>query len=324
MTDTRNKQLKVEGLTISFQREGRSLCAVDNVSFHINAGETVGLVGESGCGKSLTALSILRLVPTPPGIVEADRIQFGDQNLCDLPASEMRRIRGNKISMIFQEPMTSLNPVFSIGNQVAEAFQIHQTCGRKEARRKSIEVLQQVRIPDPEKTLDSFPHQLSGGMRQRVMIAMALACRPDLLIADEPTTALDVTIQAQILHLIGELQRSIGMAMLLITHDLGVVAQVCRRVLVMYAGRIVEEASAEDIFRKPMHPYTTGLLNSLPQLDRRVERLPTIEGSVPDLGSWPEGCRFQDRCPQVMQQCRMEEPPLGEIGTDHKVACWLR
>ena len=315
--------LRVNNLVTSFRSELGQDRAVDDVSFTIKKGQTVGLVGESGCGKSVTSLSIMRLIQTPPGRIESGEIMFGGSNLLGLSEPEMRKIRGNRISMIFQEPMTSLNPVFTVGHQIGEVFSIHQKSSRKEAIEKSIEMLRLVNIPAPEQRVGEYPHQLSGGMRQRVMIAMALACRPELLIADEPTTALDVTIQAQILDLMASLQSELNMAILLITHDLGVVAQVCKEVIVMYAGRIAEKATVDQLFRSPRHPYTVGLLNSIPRLGRKTTRLPTIEGSVPGIGKWPSGCRFQDRCPFVMEQCRIAEPPLRNFGPDHQAACWL-
>ncbi len=315
--------LSVENLVTSFKTEQAVIRAVDDISFTINKGQTVGLVGESGCGKSVTSLSILRLIQSPPGHIESGKIVFDGKNLLDLPESGMRSIRGNKISMIFQEPMTSLNPVFTIGNQISEVFRIHRGMSRQEAREKSIEMLRLVKIPAPEKRIDEYPHQLSGGMRQRIMIAMALACRPELLVADEPTTALDVTIQAQILDLMAQLQAELNMAILLITHDLGVVAEVCDHVIVMYAGRIAERAPVQQIFKNPKHPYTVGLLNSIPRLGKKTERLPTIEGSVPSLAKLPVGCRFQTRCPHVHDKCRQVEPPLIPVGTGHDAACWL-
>ena len=320
--------LDVKDLVTSFTTERGVIRAVDSISFSIGKGQTVGLVGESGCGKSVTSLSILRLVQSPPGKIDSGSITFEGRNLLDLNESEMRKVRGNRISMIFQEPMTSLNPVFTIGDQISEVFRIHRGDTRASAREKSIEMLKLVRIPAPERRIDEYPHQLSGGMRQRVMIAMALACRPHLLIADEPTTALDVTIQAQILDLMAKLQSELDMAILLITHDLGVVAEVCSQVIVMYAGRIVEEAPVREIFREAKHPYTAGLLRSIPKLGQKVKVLPTIEGSVPNLAHLPRGCRFQDRCPSVMDKCRQDEPPLRQVGAGsvagaHKVACWL-
>jgi oligopeptide/dipeptide ABC transporter ATP-binding protein len=257
-----------------------------------------------------------------PGRIASGDVLFDGVNLAKVPEQEMRRFRGNRISMIFQEPMTSLNPVFTIGDQIAEVFRIHRGLDRDSSRNESIEMLRMVRIPSPETRIDDYPHQLSGGMRQRVMIAMALACRPELLIADEPTTALDVTIQAQILELMSALQRELGTSILLITHDLGVVAEVCRDVIVMYAGRIVEKAPVADIFSAPRHPYTRGLLNSIPRLGRKVRRLPVIEGSVPSPGNYPNGCRFQDRCPRVVDKCRDVEPLLESCGSGHEVACW--
>ena len=313
--------LSVRGLTTEFLTEAGSVRAVDNISFSIPRGGTVGLVGESGCGKSVTSLSIMRLVASP-GRIASGQILLDGTDLVQVSEKDMRNFRGNRISMIFQEPMTSLNPVFTIGDQVGEVFKIHQGSGSLEAREKAIEMLRVVRIPAPESRVDEYPHQLSGGMRQRVMIAMALACRPELLIADEPTTALDVTIQAQILELMSSLQRDLGTSILLITHDLGVVAEVCESVVVMYAGRIVEKAPVAEVFSGARHPYTRGLLNSIPRLGRKVRRLPTIEGSVPAPGNYPKGCRFQDRCPLVVQQCREVEPELTTVSARHEVACW--
>ena len=315
--------LQVKNLVTSFKTEAGTIRAVDDVSFRIQRGETVGLVGESGCGKSVTSLSVLRLVQTPPGFIESGEVNFDGANLLSLDDAGMRKIRGNRISMIFQEPMTSLNPVFTIGDQVGEVYRIHQGMNRKDARDKAIEMLRLVKIPAPEKRVDEYPHQLSGGMRQRVMIAMALACRPELLIADEPTTALDVTIQAQILDLMAQLQEELNMAILMITHDLGVVAEVCKYVIVMYAGRIVEQGPVEQIFTAPQHPYTEGLLRSIPRLGQKVHSLPTIEGSVPSLAALPTGCRFQDRCEHVHDKCRSAEPPLSLIKEAHKSACHL-
>jgi len=315
--------LQVDKLVTSFKTEKGVIRAVDQVSFTIKKGQNVGLVGESGCGKSVTSLSLLRLVQCPPGKIESGKIIFDGQNLLDLSDSEMRKIRGNKISMIFQEPMTSLNPVFTIGNQIGEVFRIHQNCNKAEARKKSIEMLSLVKIPAPEERVDEYPHQLSGGMRQRVMIAMALACKPKLLIADEPTTALDVTIQAQILELMKQLQSELGMSILLITHDLGVVAEVCDYVMVMYCGKIIEHAPAQQIFEDAKHPYTKGLLRSIPKLGVKVDKLPTIEGHVPSPANLPVGCRFQDRCNKVHEKCRVEEPVLLKVAENHQTACWL-
>jgi oligopeptide/dipeptide ABC transporter ATP-binding protein len=306
--------------------EGR-LDAVDRVSFQIHPGETLGLVGESGCGKSVTALSILRLVPDPPGRIAGGEILFEGRNLLALPLSEMRSIRGNRISMIFQEPMTSLNPVFTVGNQISEAIELHQKLGHREVREKVIESLRLVGIPNPEERLGDYPHQLSGGMRQRVMIAMALSCNPRLLIADEPTTALDVTIQAQILDLIDRLKRELGMSVLLITHDLGIVAEVAQRVIVMYAGRVAETCGVNEIFERPRHPYTVGLLNSLPRLGRgqgRRKRLQAIPGNVPTLVERAPSCPFSDRCPRVLDTCRGSNPPLEEVEPGNWVACFNR
>ena len=321
MTDS---LLRVEHLVTSFQTDRGLIRAVDDISFSINKGQTVGLVGESGCGKSVTSLSILRLIQSPPGRIEpSSKIIFGGEDIVKLSEPQMRGLRGNRISMIFQEPMTSLNPVFTIGDQIGEVFRIHRGASKKEARERSIEMLRLVRMAAPEKRVDEYPHQLSGGMRQRIMIAMALACRPELLIADEPTTALDVTIQSQILDLMANLQRELNMAILLITHDLGVVAEVCDYVIVMYAGKIAEQGSVEAIFRAPTHPYTVGLLNSIPRLGHKTEYLPTIEGTVPSLANPPKGCRFQDRCKHVHAKCREQEPPLRSVAPGHEAACWL-
>ncbi len=313
--------LVVRGLTTEFMTENGPIRAVDDISFSIPRGGTLGLVGESGCGKSVTSLSIMRLIGAPGRIV-AGQITIDGTDITRVPETEMRHFRGNRISMIFQEPMTSLNPVFTIGDQVGEVFRIHQGLNRKDAREKSIEMLKMVRISAPDSRVDEYPHQLSGGMRQRVMIAMALACRPELLIADEPTTALDVTIQAQILELMSSLQRELGTSILLITHDLGVVAEVCESVVVMYAGRIVEKAPVNSIFSAARHPYTRGLLKSIPRLGRKVSRLPTIEGSVPTPGNYPKGCRFQARCSLVQPKCREIEPLLSPVAAQHEVACW--
>jgi len=299
--------------------------AVDGVSFDLYPGETLGIVGESGCGKTVTSLSILRLIPEPPGHIRpGSLIEFEGRNLLALAPKELRAIRGNRIAMIFQEPMTSLNPVLTIGDQVAEAAIVHQHLSRAAARTRAIEMLRQVGIPEPEERVDHYPHQLSGGMRQRVMIAMALICHPQILIADEPTTALDVTIQAQILELLDRLQQQLGMAVLLITHDLGVVAGSADRVVVMYAGQVVETAPTEALFARPGHPYTEGLMASIPRLDRPRARLHSIPGSVPAATAWPAGCRFHPRCPYAWDKCRVEEPPLLETGTAGQSArCWL-
>jgi len=279
-------------------------------------------VGESGCGKSVTALSIMRLIPSPPGKIVDGRIIFDGKNLLELSESEMRRIRGNRISMVFQEPMTSLNPVFTIGNQIAEAVMLHQHVDKKAALERTIEMLAKVGIPDPESRVHEYPHQMSGGMRQRVMIAMALVCNPDLLIADEPTTALDVTIQAQILDLLTELQREFGMSILLITHDLGVVAEMADYVAATYAGKIVERAEVHELFENPLHPYTQGLFRSRPRLGATKGKLSVIPGMVPNPTEFPKGCRFAPRCPLADEKMKDEEPPLEEKRPGHLVACW--
>ena len=307
--------LEVRDLVTEFRTERGTVRAVDGVSFEIPARGTLGVVGESGCGKSVTALSIMRLVTTPPGRIASGAIRYAGKDLLALPEREMRAIRGNRIAMIFQEPMTSLNPVFTVGDQVGEAVQLHQHKSRREARVAAIAMLKLVGIPSPEERVDAYPHQLSGGMRQRVMIAMALACKPDLLIADEPTTALDVTIQAQILDLLRQLQRDLGMSILLITHDLGVVAETCDEVVVMYAGRVVERAPTDALFAAPRHPYTAGLLRSVPTGTH--ERLQEIPGMVPALDALPPGCKFADRCPRVAPRCRDEEPALVPLGATH-------
>jgi len=299
--------------------------AVDGVSFSIDAGETLALVGESGSGKTLTGLALIGLLP-PTMTIASGRIQFADRagqshDLVRMAEGDMRALRGNEIAMVFQEPMTSLNPVLRVGEQVAEAIELHQRVAAAEARTRTLEAFALVGIPAPEQRIDEYPHQLSGGLRQRVMIAMALACRPKLLIADEPTTALDVTIQAQILELIAKLQRELGMAMLLITHDLGVVAETAKRVAVMYAGRVVEEADVLELFERPRHPYTAGLLRSRPRLDVAGGRLVPIEGSVPDAFAQPPGCAFHPRCPHAVERCRREDPPL--TGAGHRFACWV-
>jgi oligopeptide/dipeptide ABC transporter ATP-binding protein len=299
--------------------------AVDGVSFDLYPGETLGIVGESGCGKTVMSLSILRLIPEPPGhILPGSFIEFENHNLLTLPARELRAVRGNRIAMVFQEPMTSLNPVLTIGYQVAEAALVHQKLSRRDARTRAIDLLRLVGIPDPETRVDDYPHQLSGGMRQRAMIAMALICHPQILIADEPTTALDVTIQAQILDLLGRLRRELNMAVLLITHDLGVVAGSADRVVVMYAGQVVESATTRALFASPQHPYTEGLLASIPRIDAPRERLHSIPGSVPPATAWPAGCRFHPRCPYAWDKCRTAEPPLLDAGTGgHTARCWL-
>jgi oligopeptide/dipeptide ABC transporter ATP-binding protein len=314
--------LQVRGLVVSFASDAGPVQAVRGVDLDVAAGATVALVGESGCGKSVTALSILRLVPNPPGSYDAGEIRLEGEDLLKASEERLREIRGNDVAMVFQEPMTSLNPVLRVGEQVAEAIELHQKVSAKEARKRAIEAFARVGIPAPEQRVDQYPHQLSGGLRQRVMIAMALACHPKLLIADEPTTALDVTIQAQILELLAKLQREEGMAVLLITHDLGVVAETAKRVAVMYAGRIVEEADVMALFERPRHPYTAGLLRSRPRLDVADGKLVPIEGSVPDPLHRPPGCPFHPRCPFAEERCRHEDPPLVAEG-GQRFACWV-
>jgi len=321
--------LQVENLRTWFKTDSGIARAVDGVSFHVNPGETLGIVGESGSGKSVTSLSVMRLIPQPPGMIQpGSRILFRGSNgemedLAAAPERRMRQIRGNDIAMIFQEPMTSLNPVFTVGAQIMESLRLHQGLSKKDARDKAIESLQLVGIPIPHQRVDEYPHQLSGGMRQRVMIAMALACDPKLLIADEPTTALDVTIQAQILELLNKLQSELGMSIILITHDLGVVAETCDRVIVMYAGQVFEEGPVDDVFHDPQNPYTEGLLRSMPKLGEKIERLAVIPGVVPSPLNWPSGCRFQDRCPYGWEKTEKEEPPLFEIAPGRRNKCWL-
>jgi oligopeptide/dipeptide ABC transporter ATP-binding protein len=318
--------LEIKGLKTHFFTDEGVSPAVDGVDYAVRKGETLGVVGESGCGKSVTALSIMRLIPEPPGKIIGGDILFENQSLLALSNDEMRRIRGNKISMIFQEPMTSLNPVYTIGNQISEALRLHQGLSKKDAHERAIEMLQLVGIPLPERRVDEHPHQLSGGMRQRAMIAMALSCNPSLLIADEPTTALDVTIQAQILDLMVSLKADLDTAIILITHDLGVVAESAARVVVMYAGKVVEEADVYNIFEHPLHPYTEGLLESIPRIDRSAQkkaRLTEIQGVVPIPSQLPDGCHFNPRCPKVMDVCRHENPELKKESEDHQVRCWL-
>jgi peptide/nickel transport system ATP-binding protein len=301
---------------------GQIARAVDDVSLIIPSGQTLGLVGESGCGKSVTAHSIIRLIPDPPGKIVGGSIDFQGTNLLELSESQMRKIRGNRISMIFQEPMTSLNPVYSVGNQVGESIRIHQKSSGKEVRDRVLDMFRLVGIPAPEKRMDDYPHQMSGGMRQRVMIAMALACNPRLMIADEPTTALDVTIQAQILDLMNKLKSEIGASILFITHDLGVIAEMAQNVAVMYAGKVVEYADVNTLFANPKHPYTVGLLQSIPILGRNDgKRLNTIKGTVPSLLNLPPGCMFNDRCPDVFSDCRQIEPEMVAAGPHHVARC---
>ena len=314
--------LSVNKLKTYFYTSEGVVPAVDDVTFHINKGETLGLVGESGCGKSVTSLSILRLVPDPPGKIISGEILFENEDLLKKSEEEIRGIRGRKISMIFQEVMTSLNPVLKIGMQLSEAIELHQGLPRREAMDKAVEMLNMVGVSVPERRIDEYPYQLSGGMRQRVMIAMALVCRPQLLIADEPTTALDVTIQAQVIKLMKELKKKFGAAILLITHDLGVVAEMAERVIVMYAGKIVEEASVSDLFRDPKHPYTMGLLESIPRIDIDRKRLSIIKGAVPRPTDLPSGCRFHPRCSFVCDICRKKAPPMRVLEGGRRVNCW--
>ncbi|MAJ28574.1 MAG: peptide ABC transporter ATP-binding protein [Planctomycetes bacterium] len=313
--------LSIEDLKTWFYTDDGVARAVDGVSYAIRPGETLGVVGESGCGKSVTAMSILQLVPTPPGKYVGGKIMFKGENLLDKEEAEMRKIRGKEISVIFQEPMTSLNPVFRVGDQIGESLRLHEGMSRAEARERSIELLRQVGIPSPEQRIDEYPHQLSGGMKQRVMIAIALACNPALLIADEPTTALDVTIQAQILELLRGLQKEKGMAILMITHDLGVVAENADHVVVMYAGKVVESAPVEELFENPKHPYTVGLFRSLPRLDQESDRLEVIEGNVPNPLQFPTGCKFRPRCLHASETCAETEPKLDQAGDHHLVSC---
>jgi oligopeptide/dipeptide ABC transporter ATP-binding protein len=313
--------LELRGLRTHFHTDDGVVRAVDGVSFRLHRGKTLGVVGESGCGKSVTALSVMRLV-APPGRIVEGQILFEGRDLAALPEPRMRAIRGHEISMIFQEPMTSLNPVFTIGYQIAEAVQLHLKKTKSEAREHTIRMLEKVRIPSASTRVDEYPHQMSGGMRQRVMIAMALACSPKLLIADEPTTALDVTIQAQILELMRELQKELGMSIMIITHDLGVIAEVADHVAVMYASKVVEYGTVTDIFKNPLHPYTVGLKNSIPELHTpRNEKLNVIAGSVPNPLRFPPGCKFHPRCPKAVDACRVREPDLREVNPGHWVAC---
>lgn len=314
--------LEVKDLCTSFFTEDGEVKAVDGVSFSVPAGKTLGIVGESGSGKSITSLSILRLIQSP-GKIKSGQVLFDGKDLLKLSDKDMRKIRGNEISMIFQEPMTSLNPVFTIGEQISEVYRIHWNLSKKEAKEKSIEMLKLVGIPSPEKRIDQYPHELSGGMRQRVMIAMALACNPKLLIADEPTTALDVTIQAQILTLIKELQQKLHMSVIFITHDLGVVAETCDYVAVMYCGKVVEYADVKTLFKNPQHPYTVGLLNSLPRHDIDQDELIAIKGNVPSPFEMPKGCAFAPRCPHASTICHTKEPELVPHLENNEIRCWI-
>jgi peptide/nickel transport system ATP-binding protein len=322
-----DRLLDVKNLKTHFFTDEGVVRAVDGVDLYIDKGETLGVVGESGCGKSVTALSIMKLIPQPPGRIVEGQILYDGTNLVDLPANRMRKIRGKEISMIFQEPMTSLNPVFTVGEQIAEAIRLHEGLGRREATTRTVDMLRLVHIPNAERRVKEYPHQLSGGMRQRIMIAMALSCSPKLLIADEPTTALDVTIQAQILELLNELKAKLRMAVMLITHDMGVIAETAQRVVVMYAAKVAEEAPVADLFKEPLHPYTQGLLRSIPRIDLAAtarRRLETIPGTVPTLrGDIAPGCRFAPRCPFVKSVCTEKDPVLKEVKPGHKVSCWL-
>lgn len=319
--------LSLRDLRTYFLSKRGEVRAVDGVSYSISKGEIIGLVGESGSGKSVTALSILRLVPSPPGKIVGGQIMFDGMDLLALSKSEMKKIRGGRISMIFQEPMRSLNPVFTIGEQISEAIRLHQGLKKKEALERSIEMLKMVGIPSPKRRIKDYPHELSGGMRQRVMIAMALSCHPDLLISDEPTTALDVTIQAQILELMGDLKQKLGMAILLITHNLGIVAETAQRIVVMYAGKIMEEAPTLQLFENPLHPYTRGLQRSIPKIGQKYRssnrKLQEIPGVVPDLHQLPHGCRFHPRCPEAGERCKLEEPEMSEVEPNHFVRCFF-
>ena len=319
--------LLVKGLKTQFRSYGAVAKAVDDVSLDLYQGETLGLVGESGCGKSVTALSIMRLIKDPPGRISAEEIRLGELDLLKLSPKQMRKVRGGRISMIFQEPMTSLNPVFTVGSQIAEMFQTHRETSGSESWAQSVEMLKRVRMPAPEKRAREYPHQLSGGMRQRAMIATALACNPEILIADEPTTALDVTIQAQILDLMMRLKEEFGAAIMMITHDLGVIARISQRIIVMYAGKIVEAGPTAVFFESPAHPYTRGLLKSIPRLGERSRlgrtRLQEIKGIVPSIFDLPPGCSFNPRCSEAMPICSQEAPPLFDVGDGHRVRCWL-
>lgn len=317
--------LRINELRTHFYTDMGVVKAVDGVSFSVKNEDTLGVLGESGCGKSVTALSIMRLIPSPPGKIESGEILFEGSNILSLSKADMRKIRGNKISMIFQEPMTSLNPLFRIGEQIGEVIRRHEGLSRKEAHDKSVEMLRLVGMPSPEKRIREYPHQMSGGMRQRVMIAMAISCQPKLMIADEPTTALDVTIQAQILDLMLELKEETRASIILITHDMGVIAEMAQNVIVMYAGKIMESSTVEDLFENACHPYTERLFESIPRLDRtqKKQRLNVIRGIVPSLLDLPKGCTFNDRCHKSLSKCFEEEPPLFEVASEHLSRCWL-
>lgn len=322
MSDQTNKVLEVQEASIQIESNGKKLSITEGISFDITKGETVGIVGESGCGKSITALSIIGLLPKNASVAKGS-INLNGKNLLELTADEYRNLRGKDMSMIFQDPMTSLNPVYKIGYQISELFSVHSDLPKKKHKEKVIELLRLVGIPRAEEIVNDYPHQLSGGMRQRVMIAMGLACDPGLLIADEPTTALDVTIQAQILELMKKLQAELEMSILFITHDLGVVAEICDRVIVMYAGQVVEEADVSTLFDAPKHPYTIGLMESSPKLGEYIDKLYSIEGTVPQIDEMPKGCRFADRCPKVFEKCFIENPPEFVVNDASKCRCWL-
>ncbi|MEI5908538.1 ABC transporter ATP-binding protein [Bacillus spongiae] len=315
--------LKVEELRTTFYTDDGEIPAVDSISFDIHKGEILGVVGESGCGKSVTSLSVMGLVPSPPGKIDGGKILFKEEDLVQVSESRMRDLRGNEIAMIFQEPMTSLNPVFTIGNQLIEAIRIHKKWSKGKAKQRAVEILKQVGLPRAEELLSEYPHQLSGGMRQRVMIAMAMACEPELLIADEPTTALDVTIQAQILALMKKLNEDTNTAVMLITHDLGVVAEVCERIIVMYSGKVVEQGTVKEIFQNPQHPYTKGLIQSVPDMRYKKDKLYSIPGNVPKPGSIKSGCRFAPRCEVALERCTTETPELYKTGNEHCTRCFL-
>jgi oligopeptide/dipeptide ABC transporter ATP-binding protein len=324
MTESNHQPvLRIRDLVVEFKTEMGTIRALDKISFDVMAGESLGIVGESGCGKSVTALSILKLIPSPPGRIAEGSIELDGIEVVSQPEREMRKVRGALASMIFQEPMTALDPVYTIGNQMVEVIRVHQKVSKAVAKKQAIEMLRTVNIESPEKRIDQYPHELSGGMRQRVMIAMALSCSPKLLIADEPTTALDVTVQAQVMEEIKRLQQERNMGLILITHDLGVIAESCSRVVVMYCGKIIEMADTRELYQNPRHPYTRGLLDSIPRVRKeKLKTLPTIQGMVPDLADLPKGCRFADRCPKVEDRCRSEEPPLENTESGGKVACF--
>ncbi len=315
--------VQIKNLKTYFYTGDGIVKAVDDVSFNIRKGEIIGVVGESGCGKSVTAMSVMRLIPSPPGKIVAGEILFEDENILNITEEKMRKIRGNDIAVIFQEPMTSLNPIFTIGFQIEEVILLHQKLSKVKAKEKAIEMLKLVGVPRADEIVNCYPHELSGGMRQRAMIAMAVSCNPKLLIADEPTTALDVTIQAQILDIMKDLKKKLNTSIMLITHDLGVIAEMAEYVVVMYAGKIIEEAPVIELFKNPMHPYTDGLMKSKPSLNKDVDRLYSIPGQVPNPIDMPEECHFSARCQKVMDICRKQQPPIREITPGHKVACFL-